>query len=211
MGDGGAGGDPHDHGQNRASLLGKLLRVDVDRADPYAVPRDNPFANTPGARGEIWALGLRNPWRIAFDASAGRIYIADVGQNAWEEVHGARAAEGGLNYGWRIMEGNHCYRPRDCDRSGLVEPIVEYPHSEGCSITGGFVYRGRRIPRLEGHYLYADYCRGWIRSFRWDGRSMTDHREWRVADIGAILSFGVDAEGEHYVMSESAVYRIVPA
>ncbi|MGH7731881.1 MAG: PQQ-dependent sugar dehydrogenase [Candidatus Eiseniibacteriota bacterium] len=211
MGDGGSGGDPYGHGQNRATLLGKLLRLDVDRGAPYAVPHDNPFVGRAGMRGEIWALGLRNPWRFCFDPTAGLLYIADVGQNRWEEIDVARADQGGLDYGWNVMEGDHCFRSRACDRRGRVAPVVEYGHGDGCSVTGGFVYRGRRMPDLVGHYFYADYCRGWIRSFKYEGGVVRDHREWRGAEPGQVTSFGQDAAGELYVCaSDGTVHRLVP-
>ena len=211
MGDGGGGGDPRGNGQNPATLLGKLLRIDVDAGDPYAVPRDNPFVGRGGARGEIWATGLRNPWRFAFDRTAGMLYIADVGQNEWEEIDAVRADSAGVNYGWNIMEGDHCFRPASgCNTAGLERPISEYSHSEGCSITGGYVYRGSRIPALQGHYFYADYCKGWVKSLRSMGGAVTDLREWPFGDIGNVLSFGEDAAGELYVLSANGrVYRIV--
>ena len=168
MGDGGLGGDPQNRAQNPDSLLGKLLRIDVDGGDPYVNPPNNPYAGG-GGRGEIWAIGLRNPWRFAFDPTAGLLFIADVGQNAWEEVDVEPRTQGGLNYGWRIMEGAHCYDPNPCAADtaglGLVLPALEYDHSNGCSIIGGFVYRGARSPSLAGQYFYSDYCSGWIRSF----------------------------------------------
>ena len=199
-GDGGGGGDPQGNGQNLQALLGKILRIDVDTGDPYAVPADNPFASGTGAqRREIWAVGLRNPWRMAFDD--GVLYIADVGQNQWEEINVAPAGQGGLNYGWNIMEGAHCYRASSCDRSGLLEPALEYDHGDGCSVTGGLVYRGSRFPGLSGHYFYADYCEGWVRSFRYADGAVRDRREWGFGDHGQVLSFGADAEGELYVLT----------
>jgi glucose/arabinose dehydrogenase len=209
MGDGGSGGDPHGNGQNRANLLGDLLRIDVDGGSPYAVPADNPFAHTPGMRGEIWAWGLRNPWRFCFDAQDGLLYIADVGQNRWEEIDVVGARESGLNFGWNRMEGAHCYRT-PCDPKGLVEPVVEYGHGDGCSITGGFVYRGTRLPGMSGHYFYADYCQGWIRSFLWRGGQLVQHRQWDIPFSGSILSFGLDAAGELYVLTGNGrVSRLV--
>ena len=212
MGDGGSGGDPHGHGQNRATLLAKMLRLDVNRGDPYALPRDNPFVGRAGMRGEIWAYGLRNPWRFCFDPPSGMLYIADVGQNRWEEIHVAPADRAGLDYGWNVMEGNHCYRSADCDRSGRVAPVVEYGHDDGCSITGGFVYRGRRMPDLVGHYFYADYCHGWIRSFMLENGLVTAHREWRGLAARQVTSFGQDASGELYICaSDGTVHRLGPA
>ena len=212
MGDGGSGGDPHRNGQNRSTLLGKLLRIDVNRGYPYAIPPDNPFVGRRDARPEIWALGLRNPWRFCFDAKDGLIYIADVGQNHWEEVDVAPMKAAGLNYGWNIMEGAHCFRASRCDRSGLVEPAVEYPlYSDGCSVTGGLVYRGRRIPALVGRYVFSDYCKGWIRSFRYASGRATERREWSVGERFEVSSFGQDSEGELYVIAhEGRVMKIVP-
>jgi len=210
MGDGGSGGDPHGHGQNRGALLGALLRIDVDGGDPYAIPPDNPFVGQPGMRGEIWAWGLRNPWRFAFDRETNLLYIADVGQNKWEEIDVAPAKEAGLNYGWNLMEGAHCFRSSNCSPKGLVLPVLEYGHAEGCSVTGGFVYRGKTIPFLVGHYFYADYCDGWIRSFKYTDGKVSEQRTWDMGPIGKVLSFGEDAAGELYVLSDNGrVYRIV--
>src|SRR5690606_16654471 len=139
MGDGGSGGDPLGHGQNPGTLLGALLRIDVDGAAPYAVPADNPFVGRAGARPEIWAIGLRNPWRFSFDRAGGTLYVADVGQSEWEEVNAVPAGTAGVNYGWNVMEATHCFRDQSCDRAGLTLPVVEYPHAEGCSVTGGYV------------------------------------------------------------------------
>ncbi len=209
MGDGGAGGDPHGHAQDRRSLLGKLLRLDVDGGVPYAVPPGNPFAGG-RTRAEIWALGLRNPWRIAFDS--GLVYIADVGQNRWEEVNVAPADRGGLNYGWRTMEGAHCYRNPFCGREGLVLPAVAYDHDDGCSVIGGVVYRGRAAPVLAGRYLYSDWCGGWLRSFTWRNGAATDQRRWEIGNVGMVTSFGTDGSGEVYLVAANGiVYRITAA
>jgi glucose/arabinose dehydrogenase len=207
-GDGGGGGDPQNNGQNINSLLGKLLRLNVASL-PYTIPVGNPFVGVNGAD-EIWAYGLRNPWRYAFDAPAGQLYIADVGQNEWEEVNVTPATTGGLNYGWRIMEGRHCFNPNPCDMTGLTLPLLEYDHGQGCSITGGFVYRGAAIPELAGHYFYSDYCSGFLRSFRLsDGGQAADQRSWPVPSIGNVMSFGVDGVGELYMLTGSGrVYRI---
>jgi hypothetical protein len=209
LGDGGSGGDPQGNGQNRGVLLGKLLRIDVDGGDPYAVPPDNPFVGTSGARGEIWAYGLRNPWRFAFDREASLLYIADVGQNRREEVNVAPAGAGGLNYGWNIMEGDECYAASTCNRSGLTLPELTYGHDDGCSVTGGYAYRGGAIPALRGHYFHSDYCAGWLRSFRYDGAKAADQRDWGLS-FESVLSFGEDAAGELYVLSGNGkVYRLV--
>ncbi|HEU0012990.1 MAG TPA: PQQ-dependent sugar dehydrogenase [Longimicrobium sp.] len=213
MGDGGGGGDPLETGQDPAQLLGKLLRLDVDAAQPYAVPADNPFAGQNGRRGEIWATGMRNPWRFSWDRAAGMLYVADVGQNRVEEVNAVQAAAAGLNYGWDEMEGSGCFEPSSgCNRDGKVIPVLEYPHADGCSVTGGFVYRGQAMPALRGHYFYADYCNGWVRSFRLADGQAQDRRAWELADVGSISSFGEDAQGELYVIAHGGrVFRIVPA
>ena len=210
MGDGGSAGDPHGNAQDRSTLLGDLLRIDVDHGDPYAIPPDNPFVGRPGMRGEIWAWGLRNPWRFCFDPPTRSLYIADVGQNRWEEIDVVDARRGGLNFGWNIMEGSHCFRTSHCESRGLVLPVIEYGHDAGCSIIGGFVYRGRRLPQLVGHYVYGDYCGGWIRSARIEGGHATLERQWDVKPVGEVLSFGEDAAGELYVMTaDGRVRRIV--
>jgi glucose/arabinose dehydrogenase len=209
MGDGGSGGDPHGNGQNKGALLGKMLRLDVDGGDPYAVPRDNPLVGKAGMRGEIWAWGLRNPWRFCFDPPSGLLYIADVGQNRWEEIDVAPAGTPGLDYGWNVLEGNHCFRASNCETRGRVPAAVEYGHGDGCSVTGGFVYRGKRNPAIAGHYFYADYCGGWIRSFKYQRGAVSEHREWRGAKTEAITSFGQDGLGELYVCSQRGdVYRL---
>lgn len=211
FGDGGSGGDPGNRAQNLGTLLGKIVRLDVDHGDPYAIPRDNPFAGRPGARGEIWAWGLRNPWRIAFDPPSGLLYIADVGQNQWEEVDVSHANRGGLNYGWRLFEGTHDYKRERNEPRDLVRPQVEYPHSEGCSITGGVVYRGHRVRALAGAYLYADYCSGWLRSFREVAGRAAERHQWEVESPGQVTSFGADRDGEVYVVChDGAIYRIDP-
>ena len=210
MGDGGSGGDPQNRAQNPDSLLGKLLRIDVDGGDPYGIPAGNPFATSGGAK-EIWAVGLRNPWRFAFDRSAGLLYIGDVGQGAWEEVDVQPASQSGLNYGWRIMEGAHCYNTSSCNSTGLVLPAVEYDHSNGqCAIIGGFVYRGSRLPALVGQYFYADLCAAWVRSFTYGGGAVTGQTSWNLdVSLGSPLSFGEDANGELYLLTGSGnVYRI---
>ena len=212
MGDGGSGGDPHGNGQKRSTLLGKLLRLDVDGGDPYAIPADNPFLGAAGARPEIWATGLRNPWRFAFDRVTGLVYVADVGQNLWEELDIVPAARAGLNYGWNVMEGAHCYAGTGCDTTGLVVPALEYDHSYGCSIIGGFVYRGRASPALAGQYFFSDYCQGWLRSITYQNGRITARTLWNVPRLGQVLSFGEDGAGELYVLSDNGnVYRIAEA
>ena len=206
-GGGGWGGDPLGHGQNLNTLLGALLRIDVDSGDPYAVPGDNPFGD------EIWGFGLRNPWRFSFDASSAMIYIGDVGQNAWEEVNVAPANSAARNYGWNVMEGNGCFGGGSCDQTGMTLPVIVYPTgSEGCSVIGGYVYRGAALPDIIGHYFYSDWCNGWLRSFKYVGGAATEQTEWNVGDIGNVLSFGVDGNGELYILSQNGrVYRLVQA
>ncbi len=212
LGDGGSGGDPFGHGQDLSTLLGSILRLDVDGGDPYAIPSDNPFVGTPGARGEIWAYGLRNPWRGSFDAASGTLYVADVGQAAREEVNAVPAGAGGVNYGWNVMEGSTCFGGGGCSTQGLTLPVSEYDHGEGCSVTGGYVYRGSALPSLRGHYFYSDFCAGFLRSFRLVGALATDTREWNVGILGAVSSFGVDRSGELYVLDLSGtVRRLIPA
>jgi glucose/arabinose dehydrogenase len=211
VGDGGSANDPSNHGQDLGQLLGKILRIDVDRP-PYAIPSTNPFASRPGARGEIWAYGLRNPWRFSFDRDTGDLWIGDVGQNLWEEVDLQPAASGGgEDYGWRIMEGTHCFNPStNCSRVGLVLPILEYGHSLGCSITGGYRYRGARFPRLRGIYFYGDYCSGTIWGATQGGGGAWSSRAMLPTSI-AITSFGEDAGGELYLVdgSKGVLYQLV--
>lgn len=210
MGDGGSGGDPQGHGQNLNTLLGAMLRIDINGGTPYAIPSDNPYTGDPNARDEIWAHGLRNPWRFSFDHVAEDLYVADVGQDEWEEVTVVPADEAAVNYGWNVMEGAHCFNTQNCDSVGLEMPAVEYDHGDGCSITGGYTYRGQAIPGLRGHYLYSDYCSGFLRSFRYDAGSVADEIEWDIGDVGQVLSFGEDAQGELYVLSANGnVYRLI--
>jgi glucose/arabinose dehydrogenase len=199
-GDGGSAGDPLNSGQEPLSLLGKMLRIDVESGEqPYAIPDSNPFAFSGSHLPEIWALGLRNPWRFSFDRATGDLYIADVGQNRYEEVHHQPAAsEGGENYGWRILEGSHCFNPNPCDPEGLELPVFEYEHSLGCSITGGHVSRYAHSPRLAGIYLFGDYCSGRIWGLRQEGG---DWQSELLADTAlAISSFGEDEAGRIYVL-----------
>jgi glucose/arabinose dehydrogenase len=212
-GDGGGAGDVPNNAQNIDVLLGKILRLNVATL-PYTIPAGNPFSGQPGAD-EIWAYGLRNPWRFAFDAPSDgtppQLYIADVGQSAREEVDVADASAAGRNYGWHTMEGTQCYNPSSgCNQAGLTLPVLDYDHSQGCSITGGFVYRGAAIPEIRGVYFYSDYCSGFLRSFRLSGGAAVDQRDWAFTNIGNVTSFGVDAAGELYVLSANGrVYRVV--
>jgi glucose/arabinose dehydrogenase len=216
LGDGGSAGDPLGSGQDLGSLLGKLLRIDVDRGQPYAIPADNPLVSVTGARPEIWAYGLRNPWRFAFDRVTGDLLIADVGQGAVEEVDAEPAPRhGGQNYGWNITEGSRCFSPASgCPTTGITFPVVEYSHGEGCSITGGVVYRGCRMPGYAGTYFYGDYCSGFVRSFRLEGGRAVDLRDL-TSQLGTrrnLSSFGTDADGEVYMLELGGnVYEIVPA
>jgi len=204
MGDGGSGGDPKNYAQNRNELLGKFLRIDVDQPPPYGIPPDNPLVNSPG-RPEIFAWGLRNPWRFSFDRETGHLWAADVGQNEWEEID---VIQKGKNYGWRLVEGTHCFNPETHCRQGqdTVDPVTEYAHSSGrCSVTGGYVYRGKKIPDLAGTYIFGDFCSGEIWGYR-EGQT----RILLNTDL-QISSFGEDRDGELYVVGYGGgIVRIVP-
>ena len=210
VGDGGLGGDPFGNGQNTATLLGSILRIDVAAAsedEPYRIPPENPLVGVAGARPEIWAYGLRNPWRFSFDPQTGLMWVGDVGQNSWEEID---LVESGLNYGWNVMEGAHCFSPRsDCDGTGLRLPLVEYGSAEGCSVIGGYVYRGPGLPSLLGAYIYSDFCSGEIWSLRYDGRSVTE--QLLLAGSGlSVTSFGLDLAGNLYILSRnSGIHRLI--
>lgn len=207
VGDGGSAGDPQGHGQDPTTRLGSILRIDVDAGDPFAVPPDNPFVDDPSALPEVWLWGVRNPWRIAFDESTGELFVADVGQSQREEVTVIGPDQAGANLGWNVTEGTRCFADPDCTPTDLTLPQVEYDHDDGCSITGGFVYRGS-IEEIGGLYFYSDYCGGWLRSFRAAAGAATQQTEWDVARVGNVTSFGEDAGGELYVLTETAVYRI---
>ena len=208
MGDGGAWGDPGNRAQNLNELLGKILRIDVDRGDPYAIPDDNPFAKG-GGRPEIYAVGMRNPWRFSFDRDTGELWVADVGQKKWEEVD---LVTPGGNYGWRLMEGAHCYNPPvSCPTAGLALPAMEYGHEAGrCSIIGGYVYRGRAIPAIRGAYVSGDFCSGEVFVFRKsDGAAAAGPTVLLKAGF-RIASFGQDEAGELYVADHGGgIYRLV--
>ncbi|MCI0551003.1 MAG: PQQ-dependent sugar dehydrogenase, partial [Anaerolineae bacterium] len=200
LGDGGAAGDPFGNGQSLDTLLGKILRIDVDSAEPYAIPPDNPFGD------EIWHYGLRNPWRISFDKLTDDLYIGDVGQNAWEEIDFLEAGTpGGANFGWDYREGAHDYEGNGPD--GLIEPIAEYSHPEGgCSVTGGFVYRGS-MPEWNGIYLYADYCTGLVWGLIRSGDSWQNQLLFQTNQ--RITSFGQDESGELYLISDGGeIFRL---
>jgi len=209
LGDGGNGGDPLGNGQNFNSLLGSLLRLDVDHGDPYAIPADNPFVGQANHRGEVWAKGLRNPWRYAFDATTSLLYIADVGQGLHEEVDVEPANSGGLNYGWNIMEGASCYNASSCSQTGLTLPVIDYGHNGPCSITGGYVYRGTAIPGIRGHYFYSDYCAGFLKSFRYENGAAVDQKDWGLTN-DFVTSFGLDFAGEMYMMSGNSILKLNP-
>ncbi len=198
-GDGGDGGDPRENGQALYTPLGKLLRIDVDTGEPYGIPDSNPWIDSPDAFKEIWAYGLRNPWRFSFDRETGDLYIADVGQNKFEEINfQAASSQGGENYGWNIMEGLHCYKPnKNCNQDGLTLPIAEYDHSEGVSVTGGFVYRGIREMELFGKYIYGDFATGKIWTLERKNNTWINTL-YEDTDF-QISSFGEDEAGELYL------------
>jgi glucose/arabinose dehydrogenase len=212
LGDGGGGGDPQGNGQSLDTLLGKILRIDprASGGRPYRVPSDNPFVDRGGARPEIWDYGLRNPWRFSFDPATGDLWIGDVGQNAWEEVDHEPAGSGGRNYGWNRREGLHAFDGARPD--GAVDPVIEYGREGGaCTVIGGFVYWGKRIPDLRGAYLYGDYCAGWVRAARVRGGRVAEQRDLGLS-VPNLSSFGVDPAGELYAMTLSGlVYRLAPA
>jgi glucose/arabinose dehydrogenase len=208
LGDGGSGGDPLGNGQDPSTLLGSVVRIDVRGASataPYAVPADNPtFDAALNARPEVWAYGLRNPWRMAFDSATGALWLADVGQNAIEEIDVVTA---GGNYGWNRLEGDACYSPRSgCERPGMTEPVATYTHADGCSVSGGAVYRGSATSSLVGWYVYGDFCSGTVWGLPTDGSggpvvlAETDTN---------VSSFGVDGDGELYMLDFGVIFRFM--
>jgi glucose/arabinose dehydrogenase len=212
FGDGGSGGDPFGNGQSLGTLFGKILRIDPRPAGgrPYRVPDGNPFVGRDGARPEIWDYGLRNPWRFSFDAATGDLWIGDVGQNSYEEVDHEPAGTGGRNYGWNRREGLHAFNGGDRP-AGAVDPVIEYGRRDGCTVIGGFVYRGQKIKGLRGAYLYGDYCSGWVRAARVSGGKIAEQRDLGL-NVPSLSSFGADAGGELYALSLGGdVYRIAPA
>lgn len=205
LGDGGSGGS---NGQDTSNPLGGIIKIDLN-GDPYAIPATNPFSDGGGAP-ELWIYGLRNPWRFSIDQ--GFAYVADVGQDHREEITVVSLEDNGANLGWSLLEGSLCFSESNCDPEGTLLPTVEYTHDEGCSVTGGFVYRGSAIPELVGHYFYSDWCSGWIRSFVYDGTRATDQQDWteQTGAPGQVNTFGVDAEGELYLATwDGSLYRFV--
>ena len=239
IGDGGKAGDPLNAGQDLSSLFGKIIRIDIEQ-EPYGIPKSNPFFGQKDKREEIWAWGLRNVWRFSFDKQTGDKYLADVGQNKWEEVNFEPASsKGGLNYGWRIMEANHCYDPKEnCPTEGLIKPIIEYPNDanhpafafriieelsfsetdvEGCSVTGGYVYRGQKIKSMQGQYIFGDYCSGNIWTLKVvNGKAINFKNRTEEINIGGgefttyISSFGQDSDGEIYIIDyNGGIYKLI--
>ena len=210
LGDGGNGGDPHGNGQNNRTLLGTILRIDVSDSSEqkkYGIPPDNPFAGLKYEKNEIWAYGLRNPWRFSFDEETGLLWVGDVGQNKFEEID---IVEKGGNYGWNVLEGFHCHpdSTSSCDSEEFEAPIIEYDRDEGCSVTGGYVYRGSIFNFLYGSYIYGDFCSGLIWALNYDGTKIVDVTILVDSDL-IISSFGEDEEGELYILSfDNKIYRL---
>jgi glucose/arabinose dehydrogenase len=221
LGDGGVKGDPDDHGQNPRTLLGSILRVDVDRRagdKAYGIPPDNPFADGEDGAPEVWAYGLRNPWRFDIDPRRNLLFVADVGEYAFEEINVISLDRAGRNFGWAVREGDECFagRSAECTAKGFVDPVMTYEHGgDSCAVVGGVVYRGQAMPELGGRFLYADFCDGRIRSFRYNRRGKAvERRDWseQVGRLPLLTSFGMDADGELYVTSaEGTVHRVVRA
>ena len=221
LGDGGSGGDPQGNGQNPSALLGSILRLDIDRvpddgddAPAYGIPPDNPFADGAGGAPEVFVYGLRNPWRFSFDRLTDDLWIADVGQGAWEEVDRLDpAAAAGANLGWNVMEGAHCFNADACDTDGLVLPVAEYGHDRGCSVTGGYVYRGAAIDGLDGWYLFSDYCSGIVFGVASDTDGTTLEPRQLLSSGRNVSAFGEDASGELYVVDigSGELLRVVGA
>lgn len=206
LGDGGRAGDPWGNAQNTNTLHGSILRIGVDSSDPYAIPADNPFADSGAGLGEIFAWGLRNPWKFSFDRETGTLWAGDVGQNAWEEID---IIGKGKNYGWNLKEGTHCYSVDPCDDPSLAEPVLEYGHHEGNSVTGGFVYRGKKLPALAGRYVFGDYVTGRIWSL--DAARPGNGKILLAETNLSVVSFAEDREGELYVVDFGGkVFRIDP-
>ncbi len=207
-GDGGGGGDTLGSGQNGRSLLGKVLRLDVSSL-PYKIPPTNPYVASSSRAPEIWAYGLRNPWRFSFDAPSEKLFIGDVGQDAREEINVAEMTAAGLNYGWNITEGMICHIPSACDKTGITLPAIDHAHPNAESITGGYVYRGSKIPELQGTYIYGDFINGWVKSFIYANGAATEQKDWPALQTPSLASFGVDSAGEMYIVSlQGTIYRI---
>lgn len=212
LGDGGSSNDPHQNGQNASTLLGSILRIDVNSFDEhgtYTIPSDNPFSGQSGSvRKEIWAYGLRNPWRFTFDRITGMLWAGDVGQDKFEEIN---IIKPGLNYGWNTMEGFVCSQPREaCNQNSLETPIIAYSQNDGCSVIGGYVYRNYRIPSLYGAYIYGDFCSGKIWAIRHNGSNITEHMEIVDSNL-QISSFAEDQSGEIFILSfDNKIYRLNP-
>jgi glucose/arabinose dehydrogenase len=203
IGDGGCCYDPSGNGQNLNALLGKILRIDVSTL-PYTVPASNPFVGQAGRLPEIWAYGLRNPWRFDIDPANGTVFIADVGEDDREEVNAIASTAAGPNFGWPLAEGTLCLLS-GCTNPALRTPIIEYDHGQGCSITGGFVYRGMQIPELQGHYFYSDWCEGFLRSVLYVNGTLQQSKSWPVPSPGNVTSFGKGGNGELYVLTQAGL------
>lgn len=213
IGDGGGIGDPQKNGQNSHTLEGTVLKLDIN-ALPYGVPPDNPFVKSGGGRPEVWAFGLRNPWQVSIDPETQLLYIPDVGQEDFEELNIVSLSDGGANFGWPVAEGPSCFEADECDLSEFTMPVYHYPQGgSDCAIIGGSVYRGPAIPELDGHYFFADFCGGWLRSLVYENARITDEKDWEpeLGRLGTITSFGTDASGELYVTTfEGDLLKIVP-
>ena len=226
FGDGGSAGDPQNNAQNLSNFMGKILRLDVSKSKGYTIPFDNPFYNSNDAKKEIWAYGLRNPWRFSFDRENGDLFVGDVGQYLWEEINKISFNQSGVNFGWKIMEGNHCYDSEECDKKGLTNPIFNYPSDAsyafslmgikqkdvyGCSVTGGYLYRGDKINRLKNLYLFSDFCSGKVWALNQDNLNVLDVTKELFFDTkNMISSFGQDINGELYIVEFSGtIYKII--
>lgn len=209
LGDGGGAGDPGENGQDSTTVLGSLVRLDPS-AGPSFTPGDNPFRGREG-NDLLWAYGLRNPWRFSFDQPSATLFVADVGQNEREEVNAASDGEAGINYGWDVMEGSACFEPaQGCDEAGLRLPVLDYTHGPGCSVTGGYVYRGSEIPAVVGRYFFSDFCAGFLRSFRLEDGDLVDVVTHDVRDLGSVTSFGTGGDGELYLVTAGGrLFRMV--
>lgn len=212
MGDGGSGGDPQDRAEDTSTLLGKMLRIDVSGPGAYTIPPDNAYANAADGRPEIWAIGLRNPWRFSFDSATGDLWIADVGQVEWEEVNHVPAGQAaGLHFGWNTMEGSHCFSPESgCDEAGKFLPSYEYPHSQGCSVSGGIVARNSGNASIDGSYLLSDFCNDWVRAVTPLPDGSYDVRTLFEATNLSVVAFGQTENGEVLVLDlGGSVYQIL--